>query len=887
MSPQQTIGHYRILTKLGAGGMGEVWRATDTKLCRDVAIKFLPDAFAADADRMARFEREAQVLASLNHPNIAQIYGAEDRVLIMELVEGETLKGPLDMETALNYARQIAAALEAAHEKGIVHRDLKPGNVMVTPAGVVKVLDFGLARITQESDSRNASLSPTLTISPSRTGVILGTAAYMAPEQARGKAVDKRADIWAFGCVLYQMLVGDPPFSGETTSDILAAVIKEEPDLSAIPPRIQPVLAKCLRKDPNLRWRDIGDVRMSLDESADVPLSALVKRQSATLPWALLAVVSLVAIVLAFSLSRRSGAAPKSLVSLSVDLGPDAVVGRDTTVVLSTDGTRMVFPVRTQGEMQALAIRFLNQASATLLPGTENAVNPFFSPDGEWVGFFGGGRLKKVSIHGGAAVTLCDAPAGRGGSWGDDGFIVAALNVAAGLSRVPGQGGPPQPLTKPAAPGETHRWPQLLPRSEVVLFTASPNRTNFTNAAIEAASLKTGQRKIVQRDAFFGRYLSSGHLAFLRGETLYAAPFDAERLEVTGSPVPVIEGMAGSTYGGGQFSFAQDGTFAYLPGTLSGNLWQIVWFDTAGKIAPLLPTPGTYFHLHFSPDGKRLAWASGRGKPDIWIYDLERETQTRLTFTEEDTGPLAWTPDGKHLVFISGPPDAHRVMWIRADGAGEPQVLMNASSNLPCCFSANGKYLVLNAPVKAGWDMITVPFDIVDPDHPKAGEPAILLHTPARAVADGISPDGRWIAYTSSESGIPEVYVRPFAGTSVSQGKWQISSGGGSFPEWSRSGRQIIFSKPGGGSADTQDFHIWMVDYEAEGTSFRAGKPRLWSDKPAPTATTATQAFDLAPDGKRMAVLALPQAQSSKANLHAMFLLNFSDELRRRVQSGK
>src|SRR5579871_6806297 len=471
------LGPYDVRELLGSGGMGQVYRARDTNLNRDVAVKVLPETFASDADRMARFQREAQVLASLNHPRIASVYGLErsgnTRALVMELVEGPTLAdrlshGPMPMDEALATAQQIAEALEYAHEHGVIHRDLKPANIKLTGDGQVKVLDFGLAKVlSPETEEKEALNSPTLTISPSRTGVIMGTAAYMAPEQARGKAVDRRADIWAFGCVLYEMLVGHAPFGGETTSDILAAIIKEEPDIAAIPPHIRPVLAKCLRKDPNLRWRDIGDVRMALDETTEAPVAVPGKHPNATLPWILLAMVSVAAIALAFFLTRTPGAPPKPLIALSVDLGPDAVAGRDTTVVLSNDGSRMVFPIRTKGEKQALGIRFLNQSSATELPGTEGAINPFFSPDGEWVGFFSGGKLKKTSIHGGAAVTLCDAPAGRGGSWGEDGFIIAALNVATGLSRIPDQGGSPEAVTNPTAPGETQRWPQILLQSQI------------------------------------------------------------------------------------------------------------------------------------------------------------------------------------------------------------------------------------------------------------------------------------------------------------------------------------------------------------------------------------------------------------------------------------
>jgi serine/threonine protein kinase len=407
MSPQQTIAHYRITSKLGQGGMGEVYRATDTKLGREVAIKILPDAFALDAGRMARFAREAQVLASLNHPNIAAIYGVEERALVMELVEGPTLadriaQGAMPLDEALPVARQIAEALEAAHEKGIVHRDLKPANINLTAEGKVKVLDFGLARVMQASGSDDPQSSPTLTMSATVAGVLLGTAAYMPPEQARGGAVDKRADIWAFGVVLYEMLSGRRVFAGDTVSDTLAAVLKTEPDVSSIPLQVRPIVERCLRKDPRRRWRDIGDVRMALEEgSPAATIAVAMPTRRSVLPWATAAVLLAIAAGAASWIAwRATRQVDLPLTRLSVDLGPDAMTGLNLTAAISPDGRRLVFPARGPNGKQQLATRLLEQAQATLLPGTENSRDPFFSPDSQWIGFFADSKLKKVSLQG-------------------------------------------------------------------------------------------------------------------------------------------------------------------------------------------------------------------------------------------------------------------------------------------------------------------------------------------------------------------------------------------------------------------------------------------------------------------------------------------------------
>ena len=560
LSSRTKLGSYEISGAIGAGGMGEVYQAHDTKLGRDVAIKVLPDAFAHDADRLARFQREAKILASLNHPNIAMIHGLEQsnstHYLVMELVPGETLaerikrEDAVPVEEALKIAVQIAEALEAAHEKGIIHRDLKPANVKVTPEGKVKVLDFGLAKAfagdTETSDPIN---SPTLSMAATMHGVILGTAAYMSPEQARGKAVDKRTDIWAFGCVLYELLTGKQTFHGEDVTDILAAVVRAEPDWQALPAatpiQVRDLLRRCLQKDKTQRLRDAGDARIEIQEALAAPATATTTAAPATRGWrermawaaAGLFVLTTIAFAIAFALRVPK---PPQPMRLSAEIGAEGSLYTDagSAAIFSPDGSRLAFIASGSDQKQRIYIRSLDQSEATALSGTENARNPFFSPDGQWIGFFADGKLKKISVQGGAGVTLCDVPNDRGGSWGEDGTIVFTTDTRAALSKVSSAGGTPQPLTtldKQVDEG-TQRWPQVLPGGQAVLFTSSTHGFNYDDAEIVVYSVATGQRKTVQRGGFYARYLPSGHVVYMRDGTLFAVPFDLKRLEVTGQP---------------------------------------------------------------------------------------------------------------------------------------------------------------------------------------------------------------------------------------------------------------------------------------------------------------------------------------------------------------
>ncbi|MGD1093229.1 MAG: protein kinase [Bryobacteraceae bacterium] len=877
LSTGDRIGHCEILAPIGAGGMGEVYRARDTKLKRDVALKVLPEAFGADPERMARFQREAEVLASLNHPNIAAIYGVEDRALIMELVEGESPKGPLSFDEAWRVASQIAAALEYAHDRGIVHRDLKPANIKITPDGTLKLLDFGLAKAftTRPDKPVDAENSPTITMGATEVGVILGTAAYMSPEQAKGKSVDKRADIWAFGVVLYELLTGERLFKGEDLSETLAQVLTKEPDLGKVPFKVRKLLRRCLERDPKKRLRDIGDAADLLD---DAPSRTAPSPSRLGLVAAALAVVS---VVLGGLYWRATRPVERPLMRLSVDLGPDAV----GAAVISPDGSRLVFPVKSGDGKQMLATRSLSETKPLLLSGTENGRDAFFSPDGKWIGFFADGKMKKISVQGGAPVVLCDAPAPRGADWGEGGSITVALNVVGAISRVPAAGGAPHPVTKLQGDAFTHRWPQILPGDETVLFTLSSTTATFEDASIAVVSLKTGETKILVRGGYFGRYLqtgdATGHLVYVHEGVLFGAPFDPAKRELRGTAVPISEDLEGDpNSGAGQFGFSNTGNFVYRAGKVSAQSWPVSWLDNSGKTQPLIITPGFFASPRFSPDGQRVALSQIAGSNQgIFVYDWRRDTMSRLTPETQQTRFPTWTPDGKHIVFGFRSADGFGLGWIRADGAGETQHLLNGRSLMnPYSFFPDGDRLAyFELDSDTGFDLWTLPLDVSDPDHPKPGKPELFLRTPSNERFPAVSPDGHWIAYQSDESGETEVYVRPFPGPG---GKWQISSAGGQLPVWLPNGRELFF--------ENLDDRIMVTDYELKNESFVPGKPRVWSDQRLHDIGGGLN-YDLAPDGKRFAIVPeMKTPTEEKGNVHETFLENFFDELRRRAPaSGK
>jgi Tol biopolymer transport system component len=864
------LGNYEILALIGKGGMGEVYKARDTRLGREVAIKISTEQFSE------RFEREARAIAALNHPNICQLYDVGPNYLVMELVEGMEPKGPLPLETALHYARQIADALDAAHEKNIVHRDLKPGNLKIKDDGTVKVLDFGLAKLSSDHEAAEsgAANSPTLTLRMTEAGMILGTAAYMSPEQARGKEVDERADIWAFGVVLYEMLTGKRLFDGETISDTLAAVLMREPDLSAVPGKLRCLLEACLQKDPKHRLQAIGDWRLLLTDTPPQIASAPIKKP--VLPWAVAAVFAgafIVAAGVAWHATRPAEQSLKPLVRLDVDLGPDVSLGSQggADAILSPDGTRLLYVSQNR-----IFTRRLDQPRAIELAGTEGAFAPFFSPDGQWVAFFARGKLKKTSMEGGTAVTVCDASNAQGGSWSEDGSIVAALTGVSGLSRVASSGGTPAPLTALGQGEVTHRWPQTLPGGKAVLFTANRVTAAFDGADIEVMSLADRRIKILVRGGTFGRFLPSGHLVYINNGTLFAVPFDLDRLEVRGTPTPLLEQVAySSAIGFAQFEFSRSGTLVYRQGTGGGGMVTIQWLEGGDRKQSLLAKPGYYMRPHVSPDGQRLAMdiLDGSGS-DVWVYDWQRDTITRLTFGG-GTGFVqpVWSPDGRYIVGRTN----EGMAWVRADGAGKPQPLTeNKNAQFPWSFSPDGKRLAYQENGANGYEVWTLPVESNGLGL-RAGKPESFVQSPFEVRQPAFSPDGRWLAYTSNESGVYEVYVRAFPDKG---GRWQISNAGGTWIEWSRNGRELFFR--------TLDNRIMVASYTAKGDSFVADKPRVWSEKQLADFGPGVPNYDLAPDGKRIAALMPVEApETKKAQNHVIFLENFFDELRRRVPAPK
>jgi Tol biopolymer transport system component len=889
------LGSYDVVAQIGAGGMGEVYQAHDTKLGRDVAIKVLPEAFAHDAERLSRFQREAKMLAALNHPNIATIHGLEQSgdtsYLVMELVSGETLSdrvkrdGAVPIEETLAIAKQIAEALEAAHEKGIIHRDLKPANVKVTPEGKVKVLDFGLAKaFAGDATIEDIGNSPTLSMAATMQGVILGTAAYMSPEQARGKSVDKRTDIWAFGCVLYELLSGKASFQGEDITDILAAVVRAEPDWNHLPPstptKIRDLLRRCLQKDRTLRMQAAGDLRIEIHEALTIPVTVermevlkgvrALGRQWLIVGLGALFLVAVIASLATWNL-KPSPAPPAQPVSRSVMMLPagqrlDVGPGTGPAVVLSPDGSLLAYGA-VEGGAHRLYLRAMDSLEAKAIPDTEGAVDPFFSPDGRWLGFFADGKLKKISVSGGAALTIGNTISNsivpRGASWGSQGMIAFAPTTADPLLQVSDVGGTPQLLTRVEKGDTGYLWPEFLPGGKAVLFAARV----VEGSGVAVQSIATGERRNLIPGGTQPHYAVSGHLIYAQGGNLIAAPFDPQRLAIVGLSVPVIEGVLQSPNGAAQYSISATGSLVYVPGTIQSAQRTLVWVSRNGTEQLLSAPAHSYVQPRVSPDGKRIAVNITEQQVQVWLYDLTRDTLTRFTFEGSTNSAQAWTPDGKRIAFQStkeGPQP--NLFWQMADGSGGLERLTTSQSrHAPSSWSPDGELLAyVDSTPTTGTDIWVLRLS------DRKVQP--FLQTPFNETAPRFSPDGHWLAYVSDESGRNEIYVQPYPGPG---GKWQISTDGGTEPVWNPNGRELFYR--------TVD-KMMAVDIVTQ-PSFSMGKPQmLFAERYLPTPGSLPN-YDVSPDGQRF-LMVKPVEQAQAAPTQINVVLNWFEELKRRVPAG-
>ena len=895
------LGVYEIVDVLGVGGMGEVYHARDTRLNRSVAIKALLPAVAGDPDRLSRFRREAQMLASLNHPNIAQVHGFEDSAgvpaLVMELVEGPTLAdriaaGPLPLLEALAIAKQIAEALEAAHEHGVIHRDLKPANVKVRPDDVVKVLDFGLAKALDPGGAAttNATVSPTLSLHATQAGVILGTAAYMAPEQARGRLVDARADVWSFGCVLFEMLAGRRAFDAPEVTDTLVAVLSKDPDWTLLPSSAllaQPLLARCLRKDPKQRLQAVGDARIYIEEliagsvmdvTPDVVSAGATPRRGALALAATAAAGAGIAALAMWIVTRPAPAVP--LPPTRIEMGmpsaqPLAIHGSDRDIAISPDGRQIAYRSLTH-----LVVRSLDRLETRPLEDVTNLRQPFFSPDGQWIGFFDGGGLKKVPAGGGRVITVhATQNVPRGASWGADNTIVfATFDTSRGLMRVSASGGDATVLTTPdASKGERNHWhPSILPGGRGVLFTiAVPNQPQ--KAQIAVLDSRTGERKTLLSGSH-AEYVQTGHLLFMAEESLSAVPFDLERLEVTGESVGVLDDVWHSQSGAANYAVSQSGTLVYVRSASTAMPRALVWIDRSGRETPIPAPVRLYREARISPDGSRVALSARDEQHDIHIWDLARATLTRLTFHPALDERPVWTADSRFIVFGSQRAGGTNVYVQAADGTGSVRQLTEGTDEqMPAFVTADWSGIVgTQVPSRTNGDIVWFPLSKPG----TAADTSAVLSRAEPLLNSGfvewnpdVSPDGRYLAYQSNESGRDEIYVRPFP--RVNDGRWQMSTGGGVQALWSRNGRELFF-------IDRARTMI-AVPVDTRGATFAFGNPVKLFDGP-PGEIYLGRDFDVTRDGQRFLMIKdSAAAQGSASAAPMVVVLNWHEELKQRV----
>ena len=923
LKPGSQLGPYQIERLLGAGGMGQVYLATDTRLGRAVAVKILPQALASDPRFRARFDREAHAIAGLTHPHICTLYdvgrhepstgsGQAVDFLAMEYLEGETLaarleKGRLPFDQALTIAIDIADALAAAHRQVFVHRDLKPGNIMLTRRGA-KLLDFGLARPAATAGVQGASRVPTTPATLTARGTIVGTLQYMAPELLEGKDADTRTDIFAFGAVMYEMLTGKKAFDGQSQASLMGAIMHAEPAAVSVsqplaPPTLDRIVETSLAKDPDNRWQSARDLLHELQwASRDVtaaPSRGAASRfktmtgaaggsesRSKWLGAALVAALAVAAVSTALAIRSMTRAEPSvSTVHVSLELGDGLTTFTDSVPALSADGHVLAFSGRKgTGGRRLIYVRRLDQLEAKPLAGTEDGEDPFFSPDGRSVAFFAEGRLCTLPVAGGNVAALADAPSARGGSWAPDGTIIYSPSASrgSGLMKVPAAGGTPQPVTRLQDNEVTHRWPQVLPGAAAVLYTAHSQTGTYDRASVVVSSLDGRTRHTVVRNGYHGRYLPSGHLAYIQKGRLLVVPFDLERVAVTGSAVPLIENLTTDTTSGvALFAFSDQGTLVYSRGRGRVSDVTISWIAERSLDRPMRSVPGDYFHLRFSPDGQQLAMHVGAswGEAAIWVYDWARETMTRVTLGNGEDSYTVWSPDGKRIAFAAQRDGAvvPNIYWQKADGSGHAERLVKSDTpQIPWSWHPSGRFLAYQTSEdKApGLDIGILPLDGNEATGWKIGRPSLILSEPYAEGLPAFSPDGRWLAYTSEESGRPEVYVRPFPGL---QSRTKVSVDSGVHPIWAATGRTADERRLFYVSLDAA---LWAVPYQAIGDAFVPGKPRLWA--PPGALLPRGRSLDLHPDGKRFAAL---KGTPPPERQHLSLLLDVFSEVRRLLQT--
>lgn len=833
------LGPYTILAPIGAGGMGEVYRARDSKLDRDVAIKVLSSALANDSERLARFEREAKVLAALNHPNIAQIYGFEQGALVMELVQGESLAGPVPLETALKYAQQLADALEAAHEEGIVHRDLKPANIKVTRQGVVKVLDFGLAAVIQgerNSDS-NPNNSPTLTMRATQAGVILGTATYMAPEQARGEAVDKRADIWAFGVVLWELVTGKRLFEGKTTSDVLAAVIRDQPDLNQVPAKVRPLLKHCLEKEPERRLHDIGDARILLEEAERTAEAMRPVRRRARLFWPVAAALfAVIAVALSF-VHFREKPPERQVIHAAISLPKNADVMQ---LALSPDGKRLAMALSVNSKF-SIWTRSLDSGQMESPAGDDEGLAPFWSPDARYLGFFADQKLKIVSTNGGPIRTLCDADS-QGGAWSQSGVIIFGSRTGP-IRKVQAAGGGCTPATK-VEPGIYHSWPIFLPDGKHFLYMA--RGSDESNSGVYVASLDDpeGRKLLGEQTPIAFAPGAPGEkpdfLLFRRGPSLMAQAFDTKALALTGDPFTVAANTSGGLLSHLGASVASNSLLVYISNGLSNQQYTPTWFDRSGRELEKLAESVSWRSISLSPNEKFVATQiANRG---VWLFDVLGKKDRRLTSPVVRATSAVWSPDSSQVAFSSG----SDLLLTSLNGRMQGESLLRGPNpKTPSDWSRDGRFLLYtDYDPNTGADI----WFLRDPTSPGEHKPVLFLQTKATESRGQFSSDGKWVAYVSDKSGEWQIYVRPFpSGKQESQ----ISSSGGSEPRWSRDGKEIYYweGKP-------PHLRLMAVPIRMGADTLESGPPKTLFDVVTTPSSPAVNVFSYSPsaDGQRFLV---------------------------------